>query len=229
MLFEQRRGVLITGGTGGLGGAVTRAFVEAGYPVATTYTDKEKWESVRNLREKVLGLEADLLDAGAVEEAARRAAEGLGGLYALVNLVGGFAMGPLARTSEETWDRMMNLNLKSAFLATRAALGRMPDGGRIVNVGTAAVTNKSPGLAAYVTSKGGLMTLTQGLAKELKARRITANAVLPTVLDTPANRRAMPDADRSSWLLPEEVAEVILFLVSEGGSIVTGNLIALEK
>lgn len=102
-----------------------------------------------------MGLRADLLDAGAVEEAARRAAEELGGLYALVNLVGGFAMGPLARTSEETWDRMMDLNLKSAFLATRAALGRMPDGGRIVNVGTAAVTNKSPGLAAYVASKGG--------------------------------------------------------------------------
>jgi NAD(P)-dependent dehydrogenase (short-subunit alcohol dehydrogenase family) len=229
MLSEQRRGVLIAGGTGGLGGAVTHAFVEAGYPVATTYTDKEKWESMGDLGEKVLGLEADLLDAGAVEEAARRATEGLGGLYALVNLVGGFAMGPLARTSEETWDRMMDLNLKSAFLVTRAALGRMPDGGRIVNVGTAAVTNKSPGLAAYVASKGGLMTLTQGLAKALKARRITVNAVLPTVLDTAANRRAMPNADRSSWLLPEEVAEVILFLVSEGGSIVTGNLMALEK
>ncbi len=124
---------------------------------------------------------------------------------------------------------MMALNLKSAFLATRAALGRMPDGGRIVNVGTAAVTNKAFGLAAYVASKGGLMTLTQSLAKEVKERRITANAVLPTVLDTPANRRAMPDANRSSWLLPEEVAEVMLFLVSGGGSIVTGNLIALEK
>ncbi len=98
-----------------------------------------------------------------------------------------------------------------------------------MNVGTAAVANKAPGLSAYVASKGGLMTLTQSLAKELKARRITANAVLPTVLDTPANRRAMPNADRSSWLLPGEVAEVILFLVSEGGSIVTGNLITLEK
>jgi NAD(P)-dependent dehydrogenase (short-subunit alcohol dehydrogenase family) len=168
------------------------------------------------------------MDAPAVEEAAGRAAEELGGLHALVNLAGGFAMGPLGRTSEETWDRMMDLNLKSAFLTTRAALGRMPDGGRIVNVGTAAVTNRAPGLAAYVASKGGLITLTQSLAKELKGR-ITANAVLPTVVDTPANRRAMPDANRSSWLLPEEVAEVILFLVSEGGSIVTGNLIALEK
>lgn len=146
-----------------------------------------------------------------------------------MNLVGGFAMGSLARTSEETWDRMMDLNLKSAFLATRAVLEHVPDGGCIVNVGTAAVANKAPGLSAYAASKGGLMTLTQSLAKELKARRITANAVLPTVLDTPANRRSMPNADRSSWLLPGEVAEVILFLVSEGGSIVTGNLITLEK
>ena len=226
---EKEKGVLVTGGTGGLGGAVTHAFVEAGYPVATTYTDKEKWESLRDLKDGILGLEVNLLDARATEEAARRAAEELGGLYALVNLVGGFAMGSLARTSEETWDRMMDLNLKSAFLATHAALGHMPDGGRIVNVGTAAVANQAPGLAAYVASKGGLMTLTQSLAKELKGRRITANAVLPTVLDTPANRRAMPNADRSSWLLPEEVAGVILFLVSEEGRIVTGNLLALEK
>ncbi len=156
---ETEKGVLITGGTGGLGGAVTRAFVEDGYRVATTYTDPEKWESLGDLGDGVLGLEADLLDERAAEKAARRAAEEFGHIYALVNLVGGFAMGPLARTSEETWDRMMDVNLKSAFLATRAALGHMPDGGRIVNVGTAAVTNKAPGLAAYVASKGGLIPI----------------------------------------------------------------------
>ncbi len=88
-----------------------------------------------------------------------------------MNPVGGFAMGSLARTPEETWDQMMDLNLKSVFLVTRAALGHVPDGGRIVNVGTAAAANKAPGLAAYVASKGGLMTLTQSLAKELKGRR----------------------------------------------------------
>ena len=226
---KEARGVLVTGGTGGLGVAVTRAFVEAGYGVATTYTSRERWDGLGDLRDGIVGLEANLLDPRSVEQAVSRAAEEFGHIYALVNLVGGFAMGPLARTPEETWDRMMDVNLKSAFLATRAALGHMPDGGRIVNVGTAAVTNKAPGLAAYVASKGGLMTMTQSLAKELKERGITANAVLPTVLDTPANRRGMPNADRSSWLLPEEVAEVILFLVSDRGSIVTGNLIALEK
>ncbi len=226
---EERRGVLVTGGTGGLGGAVTRAFVEAGYQVAITYTTREKWESLGNLKDRVLGLEVDLLDARAAEEAARRTAEEFGGLHALMNLVGGFAARTLTRTSEETWDRMMDLNLKGAFLTTRAALEHMPDGGRIVNVGTAAVANKAPGVAAYVASKGGLMSLTQSLASELKERRITVNAVLPTVIDTPSNRSAMPNADRSSWLLPEEVAEVILFLVSGGAGIVTGNLIALEK
>lgn len=96
--------------------------------------------------------------------------------------------------------------------SARAVLEHVPDGGCILNVGTAAVAIKAPGLSAYLASKGGLMTLTQSLAKELKARRITANAVLPTVLGTPANRRAMPNADRSSWLLPGEVAAVILFL-----------------
>ncbi|MDP9438279.1 MAG: SDR family NAD(P)-dependent oxidoreductase [Actinomycetota bacterium] len=205
---EKEKGILITGGAGGLGGGVIRAFVEAGYPVATTYTDPEKWERLGDLKDGVLGLQVDLLDAPAVEETARRAAGELGGLHALVNLVGGFAMGPLARTPEEAWDRMIALNLKSAFFATRTALEHLLDGGRIVNVGTAAVTNRAPRLAAYVASKGGLMTLTKSLAKELKARRITANAVLPTVLDTPANRRAMPNADRSSWLLPEEVAKL---------------------
>lgn len=229
MVSDKGRGVLITGGTGGLGAAVTRAFVEAGYRVATTYTNREKWESLGDLRDGIVGLEADLLDAGAAEAAARRAAEELGELYALVNLVGGFAIGTLAGTTEETWDRMMDLNLKSTFLATHAALEHVPDGGRIVNVGTATVTNKAPGLAAYVASKGGLMTLTQSLANELKRRRVTVNAVLPTVIDTPANRRAMPNADHSSWLLPEEVAAVILFLVSAKGSTITGNLIALEK
>lgn len=225
---ETGKAVLITGGTGGLGGAVIRAFVEGGYRVATTYTDPEKWKGLGNVGDGVLGLEADLLDARAAEEAVRRAAEEFGYIYALVNLVGGFEMGPLALTSEETWDRMMDVNLKSAFLATRAALGHMPDGGRIVNVGVN-VGTAAPGLAAYLASKGGLTTMTQNLAKELKERGITVNAVLPTFLDTPINRREMPDADRSSWLLPEEVAEVILFLVSGGGSIVTGNLIALEK
>lgn len=225
---ETGKAVLITGGTGGLGGAVIRAFVEGGYRVATTYTDPEKWEGLGNVGDGVLGLKADLLDARAAEEAARRAAEEFGHIYALVNLVGGFEMGPLAQTSEETWDRMMDVNLKSAFLATRAALGYMPDGGRIVNVGVN-VGSGAPGLAAYLASKGGLTTMTQNLAKELKERGITVNAVLPTVLDTPSNRREMPDVDPSSLLLPEEVAEVILFLVSEKGSIVTGNLIALEK
>ena len=123
----------------------------------------------------------------------------------------------------------MDLNLKSAFFATRAALEHMPNGGRIVNMGTAAVTNKAPRRAAYVASKGGLMSLAESLANELKERRITVNDVLPTVIHTPANRSAMPNANRSSRLLPKEVTEVVLFLASEGGSVVTGNLIALKK
>lgn len=146
-----------------------------------------------------------------------------------MNLVGGFAARPLVQTTEGTWERMVDLNLKSAFLVTRSALEHMSDGGRIVNVGTAAVANKAPGVAAYVASKGGLMSLTQSLANELKERHITVNAVLTTIIYTPANRSAAPNANRSSWLLPEKVAEVMLFLVSEGESIVTGNLIALEK
>ena len=125
---------------------MTRAFVEAGYRVATTYTNPQNWESLGDLRKKILTLEADILNARAAEGAGRRTAEEFGGLYALVNLVGGFAAGTLARTPEETWDRMMESNLKSAFLTTRAALEHMPNGGQIVNVGTAAVTNKTPGL-----------------------------------------------------------------------------------
>ena len=191
---------------------MNRAFVEAGYRVATTYTNPQDWESLGDLRKKILALEADIPNARAAEGAVRRTAEEFGGLYALVNLVGGFAGGTLARTPEETWDRMMDL--KSAFLITRAAFKHMPDAGRIVNVGTAAVTNKVPRIAAYVASKGGLTSLTERLANELKKHRITVNAVLPTVIDTPANRSAMPNANRSSRLLPKEVAEVVLFLAS---------------
>jgi NAD(P)-dependent dehydrogenase (short-subunit alcohol dehydrogenase family) len=227
--MPEEKTAFITGGTGGLGGAVTRAFVEAGYRVATTYIVPREWESLGELRERVLGLEVDVMDSAAVEVALERAEAELGSVRALVNLVGGFGMGKLAETSEEDWDRMLNLNLKTNFLVTRATLSRMPDGGRIVNVGTASVVRRSPGVASYVASKGGLMALTRSLANELKERRIAVNAVLPTVIDTPANREAMPNADRSSWLLPREVAEVILWLADNEGGIVTGNLVELGR
>ena len=226
---RNEKTVFITGGTGGLGGAVTRAFVEAGYRVVTTYIVAEEWEALGELRDRVTGLGADVLDADSAGRTLERAAEELGEVYALVNLVGGFGMGKLAETDEEDWDRMVDLNLKSNFLVTRAALPRLADGGRIVNVGTAAVTSAAPGLASYVASKGGLMALTRSLANELKDRRIAVNAVLPTVIDTPANRQAMPDSDRSSWLQPEEISEAILWLADNRAGIVTGNLIELDR
>jgi NAD(P)-dependent dehydrogenase (short-subunit alcohol dehydrogenase family) len=217
------KSVFITGGTGGLGRAVVRAFTEAGYSTAATYRGPEE------PREGVLALKADVLDAEAVESALRRAAEEFGSIRGLVNLVGGFGAGRLAETSDEDWERMMELNLRSSFIVTRAALRYLPDGGRIVNVGSASVVRRAPGVAAYVASKGGLMALTRSLANELRERRIAVNAVLPTIIDTPANRRAMPDADRSGWLLPEEVAEAILWLVDQRAGIVTGNLIELGR
>ncbi len=169
----------------------------------------------------VLSLEADLLNA--------RAAEELGGLYALINLVGGFAARPLARTTEETWDRMLDLNLKSAFLATSAALEHMPGGGRIVNVGTSAVTNVGPRTCRLRCLEGRAHDPNPELGERVEGTSHKGGRRSADRYRRSAQRRAMPNADHSSWLVPEEVAQVILFLAPGAGSVVTGNLIALEK
>jgi len=142
----------------------------------------------------------------------------------LVNAVGGFAGGDLVGTPLAEWERMMKLNLTSTVIACRAVLPGMiaGGGGRIVNIASRAVLPPQGGFIAYTVSKAAVITLTQALAQEVRPHRITVNAVLPSTMDTPANRRAMPDADRSGWVSTADVASVVAFLLSDRAAAVTG-------
>jgi NAD(P)-dependent dehydrogenase (short-subunit alcohol dehydrogenase family) len=157
------------------------------------------------------------------EEAATAAAFAAPGpLAGLVNVAGGFAWETVAEGSAETWDRLYALNVKTALNASKAALPLLSAGGSIVNVGAAAAGKAETGMGAYAASKSGVARLTESLAAELKPRGIRVNAVMPSIIDTPANRADMPNADFAKWVRAEELANVIAFLLSDQASAITG-------
>ena len=162
----------------------------------------------------------------AAKNAIDAAAGALGGLDALVNIAGAFRWETLADGDPETWDLLYRINLRTAVAASKAALAHLPDGrGRIVNIGAASALKAGAGVGAYTASKSGVMRFTESLAEELKPRGITVNALLPSIIDTPPNRADMPDADFSRWVKPEQLAGVIVFLLSDAASAITGALI----
>jgi NAD(P)-dependent dehydrogenase (short-subunit alcohol dehydrogenase family) len=169
----------------------------------------------------------DLTDPASAHLAVNAAASALGGIDALLNIAGGFSWQTLADGDAETWDRLYRLNVATAANACRAALPHLrgSQAGRIVNVGANAALRSGAGMGAYAASKAGVHRLTESLAEELKADGITVNAVLPSILDTPANRADMPKADPALWVSPAELSAVILFLASEAASAVTGALV----
>jgi len=148
----------------------------------------------------------------------------------LANIVGGFAWSSLHETDVDTWRRMIDMNATSCFLCSRAAAAAMKGtGGRIVNVASVpALARGAANMSAYSAAKAAVLNLTLSLAEELAPAGITVNAIVPSMIDTPANRQAMPDADRSTWLPPEEIAGVVAFLASEAARIVTGTAVNLS-
>lgn len=232
----EGRIAIVTGGTGALGRAVVRRLLAAGARVHTTWrTEAEVHELEQYLgREagKVTLHEADLTREKRVREIADGIAREDGRLDILCNIAGGFAGATLRDTTLALWERMLATNATAAFVACRAATRHMQERryGRIVNVAAApALERGAPGMSAYAASKAAVLSLTYSLAKELGSDGITVNAIVPSVLDTPQNRDAMPDADRSVWLQPDEVAEVVGFLVSDAAAIVTGTAVNLER
>ena len=169
----------------------------------------------------------DLADPAAAQSAMDQVADRFGGLDALINIAGGFRWQTVEEGDPAQWDRLFAMNLKTALNASRAALPllKASPAARIVNVGAAGALKAGAGMGAYGASKAAVHKLTESLAEELKADGVTVNAVLPSIIDTPANRADMPDADVSAWVAPADLAAVILFLASEAARAVTGALV----
>ena len=223
------RVALVTGGAGNLGRAVTRALLEGGARVAVPFYKTDRLDALDALKGEFGGrvhtFALDLTTERGANAAVQQVLEWAGRLDTVAHLVGGWRGGVrLADTPVELWDRMMDLNLKSAWLVARAALPAMLEGGggSLVFVSSRTAREGRAGSGAYAIAKAGLLTLVETIAEEYAEEGIRANAVLPGTLDTEDNRRAMPDADRSGWTPPEEVARVILSLADGGGEAVNG-------
>ena len=215
--------VLVTGALGALGRVVAEAAIARGAKVAGVDHAPSNAPAAPD-RLEFGGV--DLSDPVQARRAIDAAATHFGRLDALINIAGGFAFETVADGEEKTWQRMYALNVLTALNASRAALAHLAasGSGRIINVGAMGALHAGAGMGAYAASKAGVHRLTEALAAEWKGK-ITVNAVLPSTIDTEANRASMPKADFSKWVRPQELAEVILFLASDAASAVTGALI----
>lgn len=215
--------IIVAGGFGALGRAVCATLMDKGFTVAVV----DLAPVPADFRGTAFG-GVDLADEAAVVAAYEKAAQALGGIDGVVNIAGGFLWETVADGSIDSWDAMYRMNVRTAAISSRAALAHLSAGGAIVNVGAAAAANVATGMAPYAASKAGVMALTEGLADELRGRGIRVNAVLPTIIYTPTNRKDMPDADKSGWVKPEAAARVIAFLLSSEATAVTGTGIKLS-
>lgn len=216
----QGKTVVITGGGGALGAAVGEVAARRGANVVLI--DVAAFSEGPGVRIGGVDLTALASAQRAMDEAKTRT----GRLDVLLNIAGGFRWQTLADGDLSTWDALFAMNVKTAATASKAALPHLLASGEgvIVNVGAAAALKAAAGMGAYAASKAGVLRLTESLAEELKGR-VRVNAVLPSIIDTPANRRDMPDADFSTWVRPEELAEAMLFLASRAASAITGALV----
>ncbi|MBN8887992.1 MAG: SDR family oxidoreductase [Rudaea sp.] len=220
----QGKKIAVTGAAGSLGAAIVHAALDAGAVVAAVDHAPVAAVDSKNLHE--FG-GVDLASDEAAQKAFATIDEKLGGLDALVNVAGTFRWEKVEHGRLATWDLLFNVNLRTAVASSMAALPLLAQSkaGRIVNIGAAGATKAAAGMGAYAASKAGVAKLTEALAEELKDRGVTVNAILPTTIDTPVNRKDMPDADHSRWVKPEQIAAVILFLLSDEAQAVTGALI----
>jgi NAD(P)-dependent dehydrogenase (short-subunit alcohol dehydrogenase family) len=223
MTGSVARSVLVTGGTGGLGVAVTQAFVDAGWRTVVPYRSKAP--------EGVVAVRADLTDAASVSEVAAVAASAEAPLRAVVNLVGGFAMGGrVHETPVDEFEAQFRTNLRPTYLVCAATIPHLIDagGGSIVCLSSRAALNPFPGAAGYITSKAAVLAFVDALATEYERDGIRVNAVLPGVIDTPTNRESMPGSDRAGWVAPADIAKTILFLAGDESGPVNGARIPVH-
>jgi NAD(P)-dependent dehydrogenase (short-subunit alcohol dehydrogenase family) len=218
--------VVVTGASGALGKVVVEAALARGAKVAGVDHAAAQIPATGN-RIEFGGV--DLSDAAQAKKAIDDAAAHFGRLDALINIAGAFAFETVADGDPKTWQRMYAINVLTALNASRSALPHLATSpsARIVNLGAMAALQAGAGMGPYATSKAGVHRLTEALAAEWKGK-ITVNAVLPSIIDTAANRASMPKADFSKWVTPQELAEVILFLTSDAASAITGALLPVS-
>jgi NAD(P)-dependent dehydrogenase (short-subunit alcohol dehydrogenase family) len=228
------RVALVTGGSGALGTAITRRFLADGAVVCVPWIIEQEHDRLlaaveAAARPRLMLERCNVGDDAAMARLARRTLERHGRIDVLVTAVGGFAMGGLAETDRATWDAQIGLNLTTTFVAARAVVPSMlaAGRGRVVAIASRAVRPPVGGFIAYTVAKTGVIAFAQALAEETRGRGVTVNAVLPSTMDTPANRAAMPDVDPRTWTPVTAVADAVAYLASEEASHVTGALVTV--
>jgi NAD(P)-dependent dehydrogenase (short-subunit alcohol dehydrogenase family) len=226
--------VLVAGGTGGLGRAVSHAFLEEGAKVVVTYREQKEFDALKSEAgaqgssidvHQVEGHRVDVTDETAVHQLIDSVLAEHTRLDALVNTVGGYAGGVnLWELETKVFDQMLALNLRSGYVLSRAAIPAMlkQKHGAIVNVASKAALDHAAGAAAYAASKAGALALMDSLAAEVKGTGVRVNSILPSIIDTEANRKAMPNAEFAKWPKPQDIARVILFLCSDDAKVIHG-------
>ena len=224
--------VLVAGGTGGLGRAVSLAFLAEQADLLVTYRNKDEWSRLQSTAgpagPRLTGHRVDVTDEKAVRQMVERIHGDKGRLDVVVNAVGGYAGGVPAWDQEtRILDQMLELNLRPGWMLARAAAGvmRQQGSGIIVNVAGRAAVDHAAGASAYAASKAAAVAMLDSLAADLAGSGVRINSVLPSIIDTPANRHAMPGADFTKWPKPEDIARVILFLCSDAGRVIHGAAI----
>lgn len=219
MRFDQRI-VMVTGAAGNLGRAVAKAFSDLG--ATLVLLDAKPGDAI---------VQTDLRDARSVQQAIERTLERHGRIDVLCNIAGGFRMGPsVHETPDPDWDFLFDLNAKSVLHMARAVVPAMirSGSGKIVNVGAYAAQRGVAAMGAYIASKSAVIRITETMAAELREKNINVNCVLPTIIDTPENRAAMPQADPRRWVAPQDLAAVIVFLASDAARAVHGAAIPVS-
>jgi len=225
----SNRTVLVTGGTGALGRAITSAFIRCNAEVISSYVVGKEIEQLKTeTRSAVQLIKADVTKEEEVKRLVSNIISKYGHIHILANVVGGYFGGKsVSELDEKEWDLMINMNLKSAFLISKHVIPQMilSKYGKVVHVSSRIGLRSTGYDSAYAASKSGLIRLVESLAEETKESNINVNCIMPSILDTEANRKAMPTADFSKWVKPEDLANVVLFLCSEDARVITGAAI----
>jgi len=225
MVSTSEQIVVVSGGSGGVGLAITQMFAEQGDRVYVVERPETAHRIAALGNDRISMVGTDVLDETSVQQSLQEIYNHQQHIDVLVNVVGGYAAGdPIHTLDAAIWDRMMQLNLRSAFLMSKHAAALMiPNNhGRIINFSSRAARDTSANSGAYAVSKAGVIALTEVQSKELLPYSITVNAILPSIVDTDANRSAMPDADFSAWPKAEEIAQVVVFLASDAAKLISG-------